>query len=1566
MAYTLTYTLNSDGNSYTLSGYSGDKPTGRLVIPDTYNSKPVTIIGNNAFLSCIDLNSVTIPDSITSIGEFAFYNCSRLTRVSIGNGVTSIGEWAFNDCTDLTSVTFGENSRLTSIGESAFKGCTKLTSITIPDSVTSIADSAFYDCSSLTNITIPDNVTSIGEDAFCYCTGLMNLTIGNSLTSIGERAFGSCTSLARIEVANLNTKYHSTDNCIIETATNTLVVGCKTSIIPTDGSVTSIGNHAFSHCDGLTDIFIPDTVTSIGNSAFYFCSGLTSLTIPDSVTTIATDAFWGCSGLTSITIGSGVRSIGNGAFAYCSSLTKINMLPTTPPVIQTNILTDTIETVYVPAKSGEAYKTATNWNASANKITEFPILDLGSLLVYNNKVKEKIDSVEKEKLDKSNPNLIINSNFSINQRGQTSYSGSSIDTVDKWKTYNKITFDVATKTLTNNDASQAFFIQDNKYFNTLYEKTVTLSCLIDSVRYSTTATVASSYSSIQVIASIGTPTVKFELAYNPTRGILVQFRLNAGASAVVDECKLELGSVATPYVAPIYEEEIWKCNSVYTEPVPLSNPNLLVNGNFAINQRGQKTYTGNGYTVDAWRGGQSTSKVSVRDNGLTLSFSQEVTSGATAIQQKIDIDPLRLIGKTISISAKISYVSGKLWYCRIRYADSKGDFINQLSADILATGVVSATGVIPENTASLTFQFTTKVGTVSTLDRIMVEWAKVELGAIATQFIPPLISEELIKCKASERLDGVSCPNLTAGKADKLTDPFVIGSDTDKPQTWVTKFATMTLKAAWVSSSARFDIVDNNYANISTQPVGVEISASPTATDVILRAYVLYGNPEILKRIHISYSAVGTFPMTVDLYYVSGTTGYSSLGIKPLWQSHRNTASSLEFITTNTNVGQLPTGRTHICITDLTNYAPITRAYSATRDGAGNVIPDTYAKQNGSYANLTAGKLTSFIVKGRQTTNVGWHKAMEIKAANIGNVGGAGYSALVLVNGVRGSTGESVTPAGSSIIEIDCRADSGTKGVFIAGFLKINILNGWLNPNNICGVLSGDGTTISIYINIEKQFMQYNLTKLTEGAEGVENVNALTFIDEYYGSSVPTGAIYAQILNNASTTYTTKADELSYFSVGTTATSNNNWYEIATVPLNVGNFDAFSIVLLLNGRKIGAQMSGIVELEGRSDAENGWTYKNFKVLCGNLASTHIAYWEDTDKTIHFYLWAPSTTYAISTISAQRGNGLNITNPLTLYQPSDLQQLEGLIYGANFNHAAYDSHSNYIPDTYARKAEVSKPNLLINSDFSINQRGQTSYSGYNIYTVDRWKTLAVAAKATLTDGKWEFGIYSPDGPGSRTCICQDVEDFEKLKGKTVTASIKVNKIEEGVKGTTVLYVYDGKNNMEVPITGVGTFTVTKVVNAEANKLRVGIAGTPSATNYAITPEWIKLEVGTEATPFTPPLIAEELPKCHRYYQRYNFATNMPLPLGIARTDTTVSINFNIPKLRDTATIKFSTSGTVKLLNQNITELTLSLNQYYDGVCRMFITTSGLSAGTGILIAGNTDGYYALDAEIYEQS
>ncbi len=192
--------------------------------------------------------------------------------------------------------------------------------VVISEGVTSIGDYAFEGCTGLTSITIPDSVTSIGEDAFSGCTGLTSITIPDSVTSIGDLAFFGCTGLESISVSGNNTVYHSSGNCLIKTETKELVLGCKNSIIPTNGSVTSIGSRAFSGCTGLTSITIPDSVTSIGSSAFRGCTGLTSITIPDSVTSIDSYAFSGCTGLTSITLGKGVTYIGESAFEYCSNI----------------------------------------------------------------------------------------------------------------------------------------------------------------------------------------------------------------------------------------------------------------------------------------------------------------------------------------------------------------------------------------------------------------------------------------------------------------------------------------------------------------------------------------------------------------------------------------------------------------------------------------------------------------------------------------------------------------------------------------------------------------------------------------------------------------------------------------------------------------------------------------------------------------------------------------------------------------------------------------------------------------------------------------------------------------------------------------------------------------------------------------------------------------------------------------------------------------------------------------------------------------------------------------------
>ena len=339
----------------------------------------VTAIGEGAFRNNGNLVSVTIPQSVSSIGAEAFNYTNELTSVTVGmrtpikidanafsnranatlyvpEGCKSAYEVAnywkefknieeykpminFADdnvkaiCvakwdTDGDGELSEDEAAVATDLSNVFKGNESISAfpeLSYFTGLNSISDEAFSGCSNLASIILPRNLIKIGNRAFTGCQKLSTLSLPASVSEIGAAAFSHCKGIIAISVASENSVYDSRNNCnsIIETATNTLICGCKNSIIPE--SVTAIGNNAFEGCETLTAITIPENVTSIGESAFASCKQLKSVSIPIGVTIIEGSMFRYCEKLDSVNIPKGVEKIGTMAFDGCNSLTSITL-----------------------------------------------------------------------------------------------------------------------------------------------------------------------------------------------------------------------------------------------------------------------------------------------------------------------------------------------------------------------------------------------------------------------------------------------------------------------------------------------------------------------------------------------------------------------------------------------------------------------------------------------------------------------------------------------------------------------------------------------------------------------------------------------------------------------------------------------------------------------------------------------------------------------------------------------------------------------------------------------------------------------------------------------------------------------------------------------------------------------------------------------------------------------------------------------------------------------------------------------------------------------------------------
>ncbi|MBQ3066901.1 MAG: leucine-rich repeat protein [Clostridia bacterium] len=270
-----------DENSYAVVG-RGNCEDIDVVIPSTYNGKPVVSIGARAFEND-NLQNVTIPNSVTSIYDRAFTGCSNLQSITIPNSVTYLDYGVFDGC--LALITVALPNGIESIPVSTFVDCSNLQYVTIPNSVTSIGNTAFSNCTKLQSITMPQGVTTIESRAFWGCESLQTVTIPSSLDIIFSNAFYGCSQLQNIYISDLSAW------CNISNISELMRFGSNDKKLYLNNQL-------------VTELIIPNDVTTIQHDAFINCKSIISVTLPEELESIENyfldGAFSGCERLVEV------------------------------------------------------------------------------------------------------------------------------------------------------------------------------------------------------------------------------------------------------------------------------------------------------------------------------------------------------------------------------------------------------------------------------------------------------------------------------------------------------------------------------------------------------------------------------------------------------------------------------------------------------------------------------------------------------------------------------------------------------------------------------------------------------------------------------------------------------------------------------------------------------------------------------------------------------------------------------------------------------------------------------------------------------------------------------------------------------------------------------------------------------------------------------------------------------------------------------------------------------------------------------------------------------------------
>lgn len=380
----LEYVALDDGTWGVKKGVNCDYVK-NLVIPDTYEGKPITVILENAFTGAFNLTYVSFPNTVTIVGTGAFTVVRTLESIEVrevpGNHEpiyssydgalikNDLGVSYLEFFPRAKGGTFTIPEGVQSIRNNAFRYCYDLTELIVSKTVTNIADKAFFHATGLEKITFEEGGTTpltIADDAFFNATALRTLHLPARIANVSAATLDKLTSLEHISVEAGGETYASVDGLLTNGFQDTILYAPSTirGTFEVPVGIIAIGDKAFVGRKGITAVVINNKVQRIGESAFADCTGIRTILFEggrNNDLNIGASAFQGCTAANAITFegnniagstaigasafegcvkvknliyaqGSNVTTIGAAAFRGCTAINSVSISATTTKV----------------------------------------------------------------------------------------------------------------------------------------------------------------------------------------------------------------------------------------------------------------------------------------------------------------------------------------------------------------------------------------------------------------------------------------------------------------------------------------------------------------------------------------------------------------------------------------------------------------------------------------------------------------------------------------------------------------------------------------------------------------------------------------------------------------------------------------------------------------------------------------------------------------------------------------------------------------------------------------------------------------------------------------------------------------------------------------------------------------------------------------------------------------------------------------------------------------------------------------------------------------------------------